>query len=86
METQNIANQLRFAAGQVAQVGGIQGVVTRPEHRDYFVVRVVSAETDKADALKAAFQQVCRVKVDEIEFVDEIEEGALGMVDARDWS
>ncbi len=79
-------NQLRFAAGQVAQVGGVQGVVTRPEHRDYFVVRVVSAETDKADALKAAFQQICRVKVDEIEFVDALDDPATGMIDARDWS
>ena len=79
-------NQLRFAAGQMMQIDGIQGIVTRPEHRDQFVVRVVSTDTDKADALKAAIQQVCRVKVDEIEFVDAIEEGARGMVDARDWS
>lgn len=78
-------NQLRFAVGQVGQVAGVQGVVTRPENRDQFVVRVVSAETEKADAFKAAIQQVCRVSVDEVEFVDAIEEGTPGMIDARTW-
>ncbi len=78
-------NQLRFAASQVGQVGGVQGVVTRPENRDTFTVRLVSTETEKADTFKAVIKQVCRVTVDEIEFVDAIEEGAPGMVDARDW-
>ena len=79
-------NQLRFAASQVMAFSGIQGVVTRIENRDQFTVKVVSAETEKADFLKGAIQQVCRVKCDEVEFVTEIEEGAAGMVDARDWS
>lgn len=78
-------NQLRFAASQVGQVGGVQGVVTRPENRDTFVVRLVSAEIEKADAFKAVIKQICRVTVDDIEFVDAIEEGTPGMVDARSW-
>ena len=78
-------NQLRFAASQVLKFTGIQGLVTRPENRDYFVVRVVSAETEKGDFLKGALQQICRVKIDAIEFVDAIGEGERGMVDARSW-
>ena len=79
-------NQVRFAASQALQFSGIQGVVTRIDNRDQFTVKVISAETDKADFLKGAIQQVCRVKCDEVEFVTEIEDGAPGMVDARDWS
>ncbi|HFC11420.1 MAG TPA: phenylacetate--CoA ligase family protein [Anaerolineae bacterium] len=79
-------NQLRFAAGRVLKFTGIQGVVTRPEQRDYFVVKVISAETDKTTALMQALHQICRVKIDQIEFVESLEDGARGMIDAREWT
>ncbi|MCO5190285.1 MAG: AMP-binding protein [Anaerolineae bacterium] len=78
-------NQLRFAAGQVVPFTAIQGVVTRPEARDEFVVRIVTMHRDKTEVLKAAIAQACRVGVDTIAYVDEIEAGAPGMLDLRDW-
>ena len=83
-------NQLRFAVAQVLQASAVQGVVTRPELRDYFQVRVVPAgEVADAEAaaeqIKAAVRQVCRVRADEVVFVDSIPEGARGMVDERSW-
>ncbi|MGB1251489.1 MAG: phenylacetate--CoA ligase family protein [Candidatus Promineifilaceae bacterium] len=78
-------NQLRFVASQVLKFTGIQGVITRPENRDYFVVKVASAETEKGDILKGALQQITRVKIDEIQFVDAIGEDERGMVDNRSW-
>jgi phenylacetate-CoA ligase len=85
-------NQLRFAAAQVASVAAIQGVVTRRAHRDFFRVRVtLSASPDDPEAmrqaLQQAIQQVARVRVDEVELVDEgaIAADARGMVDERTW-
>ncbi|NCF65872.1 MAG: AMP-binding protein [Chloroflexi bacterium] len=66
-------NQLRFAAGQVPGVVVLQAVVSRPELRDSFVLRVVAEEgTDEvkaAEQLKQAVIGLCRVRVDGVEFV-----------------
>jgi phenylacetate-CoA ligase len=85
-------NQLRFAAAQVMPVAAIQGVVTRPAHRDFFRVRVaLDAVPDDAEAvrqaLQQAIQQVARVRVDEVELVDQgaIAADARGMIDERTW-
>ncbi len=78
-------NQLRFIAGQLLQTGAVQGIVTRPENRDILTVRVVSDKTEMAEAFKGALQQVIRVKVDAVEFVDALPDGAAGMVDERRW-
>jgi phenylacetate-CoA ligase len=87
-------NQLRFAVGQVVAFSAVQGVVTRPEAKDFFTLRVAlieagqAGQAELAEKLKEQIRAVCRVRVDEIEFVGPgaIDPGARGMVDARDWS
>lgn len=79
-------NQLRFAASQIVPFTAIQGVVTRPDARDEFVVRIVTMHRDKTELLKTAIAQACRVAVDTIAYVDEIEAGAPGMLDLREWA
>jgi phenylacetate-CoA ligase len=81
-------NQLRFAASQVPGVQAMQAVITRPDGvRDYFALRVAVAEgVDEAaiaEALKAAVQGVCRVRVDEVGF-GEVAEGRP-VLDQREW-
>lgn len=87
-------NQLRFAAMQVAGMMGltapqVQGIVSRPEQRDVLTVRVAGLPVEKQEALREplgqAFQQACRVRADEILFVEEIDPTERGMVDAREW-
>ncbi|RMG93891.1 MAG: phenylacetate--CoA ligase family protein [Chloroflexi bacterium] len=84
-------NQLRFAARQVAGVTAVQGVVTRPDLKDFFTVRAeVEATVDEtavAEQLKQTIRNLCRVRVDKVEFIPA---GTLtpddpGMVDAREW-
>lgn len=85
-------NQLRFAIQPIPSIKAIQGIVRRPETRDHFTVRVVVDETADHSALteqlEASVRAACRVKVDEVEFVEEtaLSAGAPGMVDERDWS
>lgn len=85
-------NQLRFAAGQIPAVGKFQAVVTRPENRDEFTLRIVlSDETaDRqtlTETLSQAVQSTCRVKVDRVEFIaaSDMEDGAGIVVDRRTW-
>ena len=85
-------NQLRFAVGQAPGVKGFQAVVTRPENRDEFSLRVVLTDetADKGaltEILSRVIQSACRVKVDQVEFVsaEEIGEGAEIILDKRTW-
>ena len=85
-------NQLRFAVGQVMPFQAVQGVITRPELRDVFVVKVVPQQSPAdPDAIKAQIMEkvrgVCRVRVDEVQFVapDAIPEDAPIMLDLRSW-
>jgi phenylacetate-CoA ligase len=84
-------NQLRFAAGQIPGVKTVQGVVSRPELKDHFALRVEVAEDADEDAiseqLKGAVRNLCRVRVDAVDFVTAgtITEDAPGMVDERTW-
>lgn len=84
-------NQLRFAAGQVAGVKTVQGIVSRPQHKDRFRLRVVIEEGGDETAVASQLQQtvkgVCRVSVDSVEFVTAagIPEDAPGVVDERRW-
>jgi phenylacetate-CoA ligase len=84
-------NQLRFATGQIPGVKKVQGVVSRPELKDYFVVRVEAEgidETAVTEQVKTAVQGLCRVRVDAVEFIapGTLADDAPGMVDARDWA
>ena len=85
-------NQLRFAIGQAPGVARFQAIVTRPENRDEFTLRVVltDAAADRAalsETLSAAVQSACRVKVDRVEFVtlDEIKDQTKIIIDKRTW-
>ena len=85
-------NQLRFAVSQVMAFQAVQGVITRPELRDAFVIRIAPQESPAdADALiariKDQVRQVCRVRVDEVQFVtpDAIPDGSPIMLDQRSW-
>lgn len=85
-------NQLRFAVGQVPGVAKFQAVVTRPENRDEFTLRIALAD-DSADrqalteTLTQAIQSACRVKLDRVEFAAaaDLEDGAGVIVDRRVW-
>jgi phenylacetate-CoA ligase len=86
-------NQLRFAIAQVADVAAFQGVVSRPEDRDHFLLRVslagdAAASPGLVEPLKEGVRAACRVRLDEVEFVppETIPPGAPGMLDERDWS
>ena len=85
-------NQLRFAIQQVVAVKAFQGIVTRPEARDYFTLRVALADASVESApliepLKEAVRSVCRVRLDEVRFVgqDALPEDTPGMLDERAW-
>jgi len=85
-------NQLGFAAAQIPGVGRIQAVVSRPEQRDIFLLRVVPSDKDAdrealTTALMNAVQASCRVKVDQVEFIasEELAEDAPMIVDQRSW-
>jgi phenylacetate-coenzyme A ligase PaaK-like adenylate-forming protein len=64
-------------------------VVSRPETRDEMTLRVqLAEEVDReklSDALRKSIKDICRVKVDRIEFVAEIPEDAKRIVDERVW-
>ncbi len=84
-------NQLRFAAGQIPGVKAVQGVVTRPELKDHFALRVETTgdvvQAAVSEGLMGAVRNLCRVRVDSVEFVSPgaIAEDAPGMVDERTW-
>lgn len=84
-------NQLRAAVGQVTQMSGVQGVVSRPDVRDQFHVRVALAEgveatEELAEMIKGAVRQLCRVRVDDVAFVDAIDADQRTMLDEREWA
>ena len=85
-------NQLRYAVNQVLPVKAVQGVITRPDLRDMFIIKIVPAEThadlDAAiTGIMEMVRQFCRVRVDEVQVVpsDAIPEGAPIMLDERSW-
>lgn len=86
-------NQVRFALTQTVPFAGFQGGITQIDNRDHFKLRVALAsepEEEKAalaEKVKAQVRGVCRVTVDEVEFVEagEIPADAPGMVDQRAW-
>ena len=76
----------------MVSAAGVQGIVTRPESRDHLTLRLALAGNDinrdtLVEPLKQSVRSVCRVRLDEVEFVaaDAISADAPGMVDERDW-
>ncbi len=82
-------NQIRFVLAQTIPDARFQGIVTQQEGRDHFRLRIGAGQVPEgaAEAIAQAVRQVCRVRVDAVEFVDPeaIPEDAQGMVDQRDW-
>ncbi len=83
-------NQLRAAVGRVLAFQRIQGIITRPELRDHFVLHVLPAQPvadpdATAAAIAQAVRELCRVRVDDVHFVDDLPEDAPVMVDQRTW-
>ena len=85
-------NQLRFAIRPFPVVNAIQGLVSRPENRDYLTIRIALDEGADRQALveplKESIRAACRVRVDEIVFVTaaELPADAPGMLDEREWN
>jgi phenylacetate-CoA ligase len=82
-------NQLRFALARFP-VANHRAVVRRPELRDELTLQVVlSAEPEDKDALanqiRSAVRDVCRVKLDHLEFVAALPEDGPKIVDERSW-
>ena len=85
-------NQLNFAVAQITGVSRFQALITRPENRDDFVLRIVLAD-DTANKeeismmLSQAIQSACRIKVDKYEFIsaDVLKEDEPTLVDERTW-
>jgi len=88
-------NQLRFAVSQLSAIARAQAVVARPADRDEVTLRAVLVDPSKgeaereqtAEALGAAIQSTCRVKVERVDFVsaDALAEDAKILVDERRW-
>ncbi len=84
--------QLKGALAKFEALGNAQAIVTRPETRDYVELRVelkdtsVDKEALSAD-VKAAASQACRLKIDEVVFIEvgSIEASARTVVDERSW-
>lgn len=85
-------NQVRFAVSQALPFRAVQGVITRPELRDIFLIKIVPADpildlATTAAKIKENIRQICRVKVDDVMVVaeDEIPDGSPVMLDQRSW-
>jgi len=85
-------NQLRFAVRPFPAVKAIQGVVTRAEDRDFLTIRLAVDDDADRQALVGPLQEgiraACRVRVDDIVFVEatELPADGPGMVDDRQWN
>lgn len=85
-------NQLKVAMSKFPAIARVQGIVTRPDVRDDFTLKVeLAQEVSDRDALSKNFgdavRELCRVGVDKIGFVPAgtIAADAKMMVDERKW-
>jgi phenylacetate-CoA ligase len=85
-------NQLRFSIGQVPGIAAVQAVVSRSEHRDSILIKVVLSDKDQSpnviqENLKQVVNSVCRVNVDQIIFIDQkdLDQDESLIVDQRSW-
>ncbi|MBI5650923.1 MAG: AMP-binding protein [Chloroflexi bacterium] len=84
-------NQVKLALSKFPAIARVQGIVTRPDNiRDQWTLRVELADASaNRDALAHDFSEavknVCRVSVDQVEFVATIAADAKVMVDERKW-
>ncbi|MDY6912458.1 MAG: hypothetical protein SVM79_08895, partial [Chloroflexota bacterium] len=78
---------------QFPQISDFEISVRRVDHRDEILARLELAEGEAdgdqlADRFKASFTSGCRLKLNEVKFVDRgsFAEGHLKMVDERHWT
>jgi phenylacetate-CoA ligase len=87
-----VARQAEQAITGSGEISRFQLVVGRRQHRDEMVLKaeLKDTNTDRAkliEGINKKFQDVCRIKLDKIEFVDSgsIPEDKQGIVDERKW-
>ena len=87
-----VARQAEQAIMSFNQVARYQLVVGRQQHRDEMTLKLElkDADVDKSKLsvdINQKFQDICRIKIDKIEFVDSgtISEKQLGIIDERKW-
>ena len=87
-----VARQAEQAITSFGQVARYQLVVGRQQHRDEMTLKVALKDSgaDKAklsNDINQKFQDICRIKIDSIEFVDSgtISEKQQGIKDERKW-
>lgn len=82
-------NQLKAAAAQFPNIEKIQAVITRPDNKDIVVLRVqlkAGADNDGiADKLKELARNAVRLRIDDVVFVDDIDENERTVKDERQW-
>lgn len=84
-------NQLLAAMSRIPQVKHGQAIITRPDNRDYVLVRVElqpeHAGEDVSEAVKSYVQAMSRLRVDAVEIVEAgvIEPGQRAVRDERQW-
>jgi phenylacetate-CoA ligase len=87
-----VARQAEQAITGSGEISRFQLVVGRHQHRDEMVLKagLKDTNTDRAkliEGINKKFQDVCRIKLDKVEFVDSesIPEDRQGIVDERKW-
>jgi phenylacetate-CoA ligase len=85
-------NQLRHSTGQVPGIAAVQAVISRSEHRDSLLLKVVLSDKEGdlgaiKENLSQAVKSACRVSIDQIEFVDQddLDPGEQLIIDRRSW-
>ena len=82
-------NQITFALSRFP-IAAWQAVVRRPDLRDEWTLRLVlsdpAADRDALlESIPALIREVCRVRLDHLEFLDALPAGASKIVDQRKW-
>ena len=82
-------NQLAAAVMQFPQIKDIQAVVTREGNSDHLALNVLlqkgASEEGLAAGLTALAQRAARLRIDQVNFVAQIDPSARKIIDQRDW-
>ena len=82
-------NQLAAAVTAFPQIRDIQAVVTREGNSDHLALNVAlqdgASAAGIAEGLMALAQQAARLRIDQVNFVAEIDPAARKIIDQRDW-
>lgn len=82
-------NQLNAATMAFPQIAKIQAIITRPENKDVVTIRLKLKDGGEdqglAEQLKALAQNAVRLRIDEVQFVDDIPDSERTIRDDRNW-